>query len=280
MRTCIVRAAVVMALVSTSAGAQSLSLTESQALAQLSPSSPRVRAIRAAVDLARADVLAAARWPNPRVTFNRESVAGITENIATVGQLLPITGRRGLEVGAASALVEAARAGPTMRCAVRGPICGWRSPSCCPRRRASASWPAPRAACASWPRSSAPGSGRRRRRLRPAARRARGARRRRRSRGGGGGSRASAGGPCGFFADAGQAASIVAVPSSAPRGELPSLDALIARAEATRGELLALRHEVDSARSLSARPDAGGFPSPRSSPAPSRRMRAAATSAA
>ena len=82
-------------------------LSEADALSRLSPDSPRVRAIRASVDVARADVLAAGRWPNPRATFNRESVAGITENMVTVTQSLPITGRRGLQVDAASALVEA-----------------------------------------------------------------------------------------------------------------------------------------------------------------------------
>jgi hypothetical protein len=43
------------------AGAQSLPLTEVQALARLSAASPRVRAIRAGIDVARADVLAARR---------------------------------------------------------------------------------------------------------------------------------------------------------------------------------------------------------------------------
>jgi cobalt-zinc-cadmium efflux system outer membrane protein len=82
-------------------------LTESDALARLSAESPRVRAIRAGIDLARVDVLAAARWPNPRVTLNRESVAGVTEYITTVAQPLPITGRRRFDVQAATALVSA-----------------------------------------------------------------------------------------------------------------------------------------------------------------------------
>lgn len=90
------------------AGAQTLSLTESQALARLSAESPRVQAVRAAVDVTRADVLAAGRWPNPRVTLNREAVAGTAENYLTVAQVLPVTGRRRLEVSAASARVEAA----------------------------------------------------------------------------------------------------------------------------------------------------------------------------
>jgi cobalt-zinc-cadmium efflux system outer membrane protein len=82
-------------------------LSEADALARLSADSPRVRAIRAGVDVARADVLAAGRWPNPRVTYNRESVAGVTENMFLVTQALPVTGRRGLDVDAATALVAA-----------------------------------------------------------------------------------------------------------------------------------------------------------------------------
>ena len=57
--------------------------------------------------ITRAEGLAAGRWPNPRFTFNRESVAGVTENMFLVTQPLPITGRRDLEVSAASALVVA-----------------------------------------------------------------------------------------------------------------------------------------------------------------------------
>jgi cobalt-zinc-cadmium efflux system outer membrane protein len=107
MRTCIVRAAIAMALVPSIAGAQSLSVTESEVLARLSPDSPRIRAIRAAVDVARVDVLAAARWPNPRLTVDRESVAGVTEYLTMVAQPLPITGRRGLAVQAATASASA-----------------------------------------------------------------------------------------------------------------------------------------------------------------------------
>ena len=108
MRALLLRATLAVLLLSpSSAHAQTLSLTESEALARLSPESPRVRAIRAAVELARADVLAAGRWPNPRVTIDREAVAGTTEYIVSVGQLLPINGHRGLQVRAASALVDA-----------------------------------------------------------------------------------------------------------------------------------------------------------------------------
>jgi cobalt-zinc-cadmium efflux system outer membrane protein len=94
-----------------------LVLSEADALARLSPESPRVRAILAAVDIARADVLAASRWPNPKVTFDRESVAGITEDMTMVAQPLPVTGRRGLERRAANALLQAAtnRTGDELR---------------------------------------------------------------------------------------------------------------------------------------------------------------------
>jgi cobalt-zinc-cadmium efflux system outer membrane protein len=88
-------------------GAQSLTLTESDALERLSADSPRVRALRAGIDIARVDVLTAGRWPNPRVTYDRESVAGVTEHMTMVAQLLPITGRRGFETDAATAMVAA-----------------------------------------------------------------------------------------------------------------------------------------------------------------------------
>ena len=107
MRAVLLRVAFAACLMPASLHAQSLVLTESDALARLSPESPRVRAIRAQVDIARADVLVAARWPNPRLTFDRESVAGITENLTMVSQALPITGRRAFSVKSAAALVEA-----------------------------------------------------------------------------------------------------------------------------------------------------------------------------
>ena len=107
MRALVLSAVLAAVVPPSSASAQSLLLTESDALARLSPQSPRVRAILAAVDLAKADVAAAGRWPNPRMTFDRESVAGITENLLMVAQPLPITGRRGLDAKAASALVSA-----------------------------------------------------------------------------------------------------------------------------------------------------------------------------
>ncbi|MGE3704530.1 MAG: TolC family protein [Vicinamibacterales bacterium] len=82
-------------------------LTESQALARLVADDVRIRAIRTPIDLARADALAAARLPNPRLGIERQAVAGVTEYYVSVSQPLPITGRRGLDVQAASALVAA-----------------------------------------------------------------------------------------------------------------------------------------------------------------------------
>ena len=85
-------------------------LSEAEALARLSADSPRVRAIRSTVEVTRAEsVAAAARWPNPRFTFNRESVAGVTENMFLVTQPLPVTGRRGLDLDASAALVAASQ---------------------------------------------------------------------------------------------------------------------------------------------------------------------------
>jgi cobalt-zinc-cadmium efflux system outer membrane protein len=107
MRRTMLCVALALALVPSSAGAQSLMLTESDVLARLSANSPRVRAIRSGVDLARVNVLAATRWPNPRVNVTRESVVGVTEYLAMVSQPLPITGRRGLEKEGASALALA-----------------------------------------------------------------------------------------------------------------------------------------------------------------------------
>jgi len=117
MRRAMLCAALAFLVGPPSSGAQSLPLTESEALARLSANSPRERALRAGVEVARAEVTSAGRWPNPQLTVNREAVAGVTEYITTISQLLPISGRRSLEVQAASAMTAAAssRAGDTVR---------------------------------------------------------------------------------------------------------------------------------------------------------------------
>ena len=107
MRIALFCAALAVSLTPTRTDAQSVNLTEADALARLSAESPRVRASRAVIDVAKADVIGAGRWPNPRLTIDREAVAGTTEYLTRVGQPLPINGQRGLQVRAASALVDA-----------------------------------------------------------------------------------------------------------------------------------------------------------------------------
>jgi cobalt-zinc-cadmium efflux system outer membrane protein len=249
MRALIVRAVLTAVLLPSSAGAQSLSLTESDALARLSPDSPRVRAIRAGIDLARADVLAAARWPNPRATYDREAVAGITEQMMMVGQPLPVTGRRRLEMSAASALVDASsnRADEELR-----------------RARADLRLAFAQLVAAQSRERELTEAGDRLRQLadvlerREAAGDAAGFDRLRAERevfdldadrGVAAADRARAQATvAGFFADVTDAFRVVAVDRPRSPAPLPPLGALVEQAEALRGELLALRHEVEAAR--------------------------------
>jgi cobalt-zinc-cadmium efflux system outer membrane protein len=106
MRTRTWCVAAALACLSRLAAAQTV-LSEAEAIARLSANGPRVRAIRSAAEVTRAERLAAARWPNPRLTYNRESVAGVTENMFVITQPLREPGRRRLEIGAASARVAA-----------------------------------------------------------------------------------------------------------------------------------------------------------------------------
>jgi outer membrane protein, heavy metal efflux system len=234
MRTTVLCAVLAASVAPANAGAQVLNLTEADAIAWLSPDSPRVRAIRAATDIARADVLAAGRLPNPRLIVDREAVAGTTEYLTRVGQLLPVSGYRGLQVRAASALVDASasRADDEIR-----------------RARADL-----RLAFAQLVAAQS-----RERELLEARDRLQGiadvlAK------------REAAGDAAGFDrlraerevldieADRAAAATertrsqaLVAVAGTAPPAALPSTEALLERAESTRGELLALRKEIESA---------------------------------
>src|SRR5262245_32007708 len=106
MRVRMLRVALAVVIWPAGAYAQS-SVTEAEALARLSENNPVVIAARSGVALARADVAAAERWPNPRLTFNRETAAGVAENMWLFSQPLPITGRRGYEIDAAKSRVEA-----------------------------------------------------------------------------------------------------------------------------------------------------------------------------
>jgi len=249
MRTCIVRAAIALALVPAAAGAQSLSLTESEALARFSPESARVRALRASANVARADVLAAGRWPNPRLTVDRESVAGVTEYLTMVSQPLPITGRRGLAVQAAtaSASATASRADEDVR-----------------RLRADARLAFATLAAAQTRERELTAAGDRLRALAQVL-----------------GRREAAGDAAGFdrlraerevldieadltlaSADRARAQSVLAsylsgiedpsqiaaVAGSTPAATVPPLNVLLAQAESTRGELRAFRQEAEAAR--------------------------------
>ncbi len=253
MRTVVLCVTLLAAVVPSRAGAQTLSLTESEAIARLSPDSPRVRAIRSAIDVARADVLAAARWPNPRITFDRESVAGITEDITMVSQALPLTGRRGLEVQAASTLVDAsshraddavrrARADLRLAFAQLVALQGRERELTTVRDRlgALADVLAKREAA-----GDASGFDRLRAErevLDIEADRATAVTDR---------ARAQAM-VAGFFARSIDSPRILAVEAVAPHVALPSVDILVERSESARGELIALRKEIDAAR-LSAR---------------------------
>jgi len=262
MRT-VVLCATLAAMLPSSLGAQSLPLTESEAVARLSPSSPRVRAIRAGIAVARADVLAAGRWPNPRVTVDRESVAGVTEYLTMVAQPLPITGRRGFEVQAASALADASsnrsddamrRARADLRLAfaqlVAAQVRERELTSARDRLRGLAEVLAKREAA-----GDAAGFDRLRAErevLDLDADRAAASTESARART----TIAS------FFADAIDTSRIVAVDRTAPPVAVPALDALIERGESVRGELAALRKEVDAAHFSARAADRRALPEP------------------
>lgn len=253
MRRAVLCAALTVTLMPLNARAQSLMLTEADALARLSNDSPRVRAIRAGVDVARVDVLAAGRWPNPTVTVDRESVAGVTEYLTMVTQPLPITGRRALDVQAASARVSAtsSRADDEVR-RLRADL-----------RLAFADLVAAQARVRELTAA--------RDRLRDLA----GVLAKREAAGDAAGfdrlradreafdvdtdlaiaatdrARAQAG-LSAFFSSVAEPSQIVAAASTGTPAPVPTLDALLERAEAARGELQALKHEAEAA-GLSAR---------------------------
>jgi cobalt-zinc-cadmium efflux system outer membrane protein len=249
MRSVVLCATLAALILPSNAGAQSLPLTEADALARLTPASPKVRAIRAAVDVARADVLAAGRWPNPRVTFDREAVAGVTENMTMVSQALPITGRRGLEVQAASALVDAtsSRADEALRRARADLRLAFAQLASAQirERELTASRDRLRQLTEVLSRREAAGDAAGFDRLRAErevldveADRSTTATERARA-------QATL---AAFFADPIDPATIVAVDASTAPAPPPALGALVERAESIRGELLAVRKEIDAAR--------------------------------
>lgn len=248
MRTRLLCVALALSCGSAPAGAQTI-LSEADALARLSSESPRVRAIRSAIDLARAEGLAVGRWPNPRVTVDRESVAGIRETMTMVAQPLPITGRRALERSAASALVDAVtsrtddeirRARADLRLAFADLVEAQTRERELGRSRDRLQGLAEVLA-----KREAAGEAAGFDRLRSErevldleADRAAAASER---------ARAQAA-LAAFFAAPIDPSSLVAGAAAGIRAtDLPSVDALTERVETTRGELLALRHEIDSA---------------------------------
>jgi cobalt-zinc-cadmium efflux system outer membrane protein len=259
----LVLCAVLTALLPSRLGAQTLSLTEAEVLARLSANSPRVRAIRAAIDVARADVLSAGRWPNPRVTFDRESVAGITENMAMVSQVLPINGSRRLQVQASGALVEASssrvddelrRARADLRLAfaqlVTAQVRERELTAAHGRLRGLADVLAKREAAGDTAGFDRLRAEREVLDLDADLALARADR-----------TRAQAA-LTGFFADAPDAARIAAVEVAIQRPALPPIAALVEQAESTRGELLALRKEIDAARFSERAADRRRIPDP------------------
>lgn len=248
MRRAVLCAALAVALAPSSSGAQSLTLTESDALARLSSDSPRVRAIRAAIDIARVDVLTAGRLPNPQPTLTRESVAGVTEYLATVSQVLPITGRRGLDIEAASAMVSASSSRADdelrrLRADLRLAFADLRSAQS-RERELTAAMTRLRDLSDVLAKRESEGDAAGFDRLRAerevldvesdlviaATDRAR--------------AQATL---AAFFTDIADSSQIVAASGAASAPAVPALDALLEKAESTRGELIALRHEVEAA---------------------------------
>jgi outer membrane protein TolC len=238
-------------------------LTESDALARLSADSARVRALRAAVDVARVDILAARRWPNPRVNWDRQSVSGVTEHYLTVSQLLPTSGRRGFDVQAASSRAAAAASRVDddvrrLRTDLRLVFADLEAAQARVRELAAA-----------------------RERLRELAQ----VLARRESEGDAAGfdrlrserevldveadlvvattERAQAQAAlAGFFDPGSDPAQIVAVAGPAPRTPVPALAALMETAEASRGELLAFGHDAEAARLAERAASRGRRPEP------------------
>ena len=248
MRRAVLCAALTVTLMPSHARAQSLMLTEADALARLSNDSSRVRAIRAGIDIARVDVLAAGRWPNPTFTVDRESVAGVTEYLTMVAQPLPISGRRALDVQAASARVSATssraddevrRLRTDLRLAFADLVAAQTRV-----RELTAARDRLRELAGVLAKREAAGDAAGFDRLRAdreafdldtdltiaVVDRAR--------------AQSTLGG---FFNDVIDSSQIVVTASAGTTAPVPALDALIERAESTRGELQALRHETEAA---------------------------------
>ena len=94
----------------TSATAHAERLTEGEAVARFMANNPRIRALNARIEEVRAVHAERALWPNPSLTFARESVFNTDDTFLLARQELPISGRRRQLRAAGRIAVEAAQA--------------------------------------------------------------------------------------------------------------------------------------------------------------------------
>ena len=108
IRVCVVLSAAVCLLGTPQLPAQEL--TEEAALRRFEAESPQVRALRAGVEVVRAEMRGRSLAPNPTVAFTREVAGGTKDDFFLVQQALPVTGRLGLLRRAGQAAVNATQA--------------------------------------------------------------------------------------------------------------------------------------------------------------------------
>jgi len=96
-----------LSLAATLAGADNRTITEEQVLTLLEQS-PALHSLALEADRARAEVGAAGLWPNPVLFLSRENSAETTDRFLNVSQAVPLSGRLGLERAAAESLSESA----------------------------------------------------------------------------------------------------------------------------------------------------------------------------
>jgi outer membrane protein TolC len=85
-------------------------LTEAEALRRFVASDPRIRALQAHIDQVRATQAERTLWPNPSVTYSRESVSSAHDTFLLASQEFPIAGRRARLRVAGERAVEVAQA--------------------------------------------------------------------------------------------------------------------------------------------------------------------------
>jgi cobalt-zinc-cadmium efflux system outer membrane protein len=90
-------------------------LTESEAVARFMANNPRIRALNARIEEVSAVHAERVLWPNPAVTFSRESVFSTDDTFLLARQELPIAGRRRHLKTAGRIAVEAAQADARFR---------------------------------------------------------------------------------------------------------------------------------------------------------------------